>query len=80
MSKQYAEYGIDTADPYVAHWALECGIVEAPVRFRLVAKSQNDLQVQIERLTKAFGELVRISAQEHNRVGGEHIAYGAFLA
>jgi hypothetical protein len=69
----------DASDPLVTHWLLECGFLTAPVKFRLRATSMEDLKTEIDRLLKLFGDEVRITAEEHNRVGNEYIAYGAFL-
>lgn len=79
MSRERDIAEINASDPIVSHWLLECGFLEAPVKFRLKASSAADLQLEIERLQKLFGEEVRITSSQHNRSGNEYIAYGAFL-
>jgi hypothetical protein len=79
MRQERTVADINASDPIVAHWLLECGFLEAPVKFRLKASSAADLEIEIQRLRKLFGDEVRITASQHNRSGNEYIAYGAFL-
>lgn len=79
MRQQRTPQEIEASDPAVSHWLLECGFLDAPVQFRLKSNSRSDLELQINRLQSTYGDEVRIGSIDHNRMGNEFIAYGAFL-
>ena len=72
--------GLDRTDPTVARFVRECGLAGSPVSIRLVGVSKADLDVQIERLDKAFGGLVKMTQPRQTGKGAEWIAYGTILA
>lgn len=70
---------IDRSDPVVARFAAECGLATTAVSIRLVGESEADVRLQVQRLEKAFGSLVAMTAPRQSGRGKEWIAYGTLL-
>jgi hypothetical protein len=71
---------LDRNDPTVARFVRECGLAGSPVSIRLVGVSKADLDIQIQRLERAYGGLVRMTTPRQSGKGSEWIAYGTILA
>jgi len=72
-------FSLDMRDPDVARFVAECGLASTAVSIRLIGEKESDVQIQIERLTKAFGSLIQLTAPRQSGRGIEWIAYGTLL-
>lgn len=71
---------VDQHDPAVAKFVAECGLASTAVSIRLVGEKESDVQIQIQRLERAFGSLVKMTRPSQSGRGIEWIAYGTLLA
>lgn len=78
MKHQRHAQQIDRSDPAVARFIRECGMADNAVTIKLVGASQNDLQIQIERLMKTFGPMITMTAPRMGRFN-EWIVMGTIL-
>lgn len=76
---QRQQQTIDRSDPTVARFVTECGLATTAVSIRLVGESEADVMLQVERLEKAFGSLIRMTRASRSGRGVEWIAYGTLL-
>lgn len=70
---------LDRSDPIVARFVAECGLATTAVSIRLVGESEADVKLQVQRLEKAFGSLIALTAPRQSGRGIEWIAYGTLL-
>jgi hypothetical protein len=77
--RQHNQQTIDQRDPVVAKFVAECGLASTAVSIRLVGEKEADVQIQIQRLERAFGSLVKLTAPRQSGRGIEWIAYGTLL-
>lgn len=76
---QRERQSIDRRDPTVAKFIQECGLATTAVSIRLVGESEADVMLQVERLEKVFGSLIRMTRASTSGRGIEWIAYGTLL-
>ncbi len=81
MSRQQgtSTFSLDMSDPAVAQFVAECGLASTAVSIRLVGEKESDVRIQIERLERAFGSLIKLTAPRQSGRGVEWIAYGTLL-
>lgn len=70
---------IDRRDPDVARFIAECGLASTAVSIRLIGEKELDVQIQIDRLQRAFGSLIQLTSPKQSGRGIEWIAYGTLL-
>jgi hypothetical protein len=71
---------INSSDPVVARWIVDCGLAGTPVAIKLTGESEDDVALQVRRMERAFGSLVQFSAPRRVSNGVEWIAHGTLLA
>lgn len=80
MRRPVAQHqALDRRDPTVKRFIEECGLAGSPVSIRLVGNSRADLDIQIARLEKSLGGLLRMTLPKQSGRGLEWIAYGSIL-
>jgi hypothetical protein len=67
---------LDLSNPGVARFAAQCGIAQNAVSIRLVGVSAEDVQLQIDRLSRAYGPMLAMTRPAQSGKGLEWIAYG----
>lgn len=77
--RQGAQQALDLSDPVVKQFVAECDLAAAPVSIRLVGTTAEDVQIQLDRITKAFGQVAQMTAPRQSGRGSEWIAYGTLL-
>ncbi|MBK9943659.1 MAG: hypothetical protein IPP13_18790 [Kouleothrix sp.] len=70
---------LNTNDPAVAEFVRQCGLAKHAVSIRLIGVEREDVQVQIDRLNKALGELVVWTRVQPTRDSRGYCAYGTIL-
>ena len=76
---QQQQQQLDRRDPTVKRFIEECGLAGSPVSIRLVGVTKADLEIQIARLEKSLGGLLRMTQPGQTGRGSEWIAYGTIL-
>ncbi len=79
MKRQRTAQYLDRRDPIVARFTQECGLTEHAVSIRLVGVTEADVQTQINRLERTFGELIQMTRPKQSGRGIEWIAYGTIV-
>lgn len=79
MKHQRNAQQIDTSNPAVAAFVRECGLAKHAVSIRLLGVEREDVQIQIDRLNKALGDLVCWTRIQETRDGQGYCAYGTIL-
>ena len=79
MKHQRLSQQIDRSHPAVQQFTKECGLTEHAVSIRLIGVTRADVETQIERLNKAFGELLVMTQPRQTGKGVEWIAYGTII-
>lgn len=66
---------LDVSNPEVRSWLAEFGTLQNAVSIRLIGVNLSDLELQIQRLERAFGKTIAMATPRRGH-GVEWIVYG----